>query len=113
MRLRSSVLLSATVTGLVRMLAATWRLRLHDEAQLLGPSSVRPLIWVFWHNRLLVIPIVWERFFRVRKGYVLISRSRDGEILAGRGQALRRRAGAGIQFARRSIRIARAPATCA
>jgi len=82
MRIRSSFLLSATVTGFVRMLAATWRLRLHDEAQLLGPSSVRPLIWVFWHNRLLVIPIVWERFFRVRKGYVLISRSRDGEILA-------------------------------
>jgi lysophospholipid acyltransferase (LPLAT)-like uncharacterized protein len=56
----------------------------HDEAGLLAEgASSRPLIWVLWHNRILVVPVLYERFFRHRKGAVLISRSRDGGILSG------------------------------
>ncbi len=46
-------------------------------------AAATPLIWVFWHNRLLVVPVIYERYFRHRKSAVLISRSRDGGILAG------------------------------
>src|SRR5436190_1804192 len=43
----------------LRLLASTWRIRLHDSARLTKPSSapVPPVIWVLWHNRLLVIPV--------------------------------------------------------
>src|SRR5207245_1352991 len=66
--------------------AWTWRLRVTDEAGLLnaaGTAALPPLVWVFWHNRLLVIPVLYGRFFRKRRSAVLISRSRDGGILAG------------------------------
>ena len=68
------------IVGCLRLLAWTWRVRLIDEAGLL--ESRQPLIWVFWHNRLLVIPIIYERFFQSRRSAVLISRSRDGGIAA-------------------------------
>jgi len=83
-QLHSTALLSLTIAAALRILARTWRLRLHDEAGLLGRSKPgTPVIWVLWHNRIIVIPIVYERFFRHRPGVVLISRSRDGGILAG------------------------------
>ena len=41
------------------------------------------MIWVLWHNRLLIVPILYERFFRDRKGAALISHSKDGALLAG------------------------------
>jgi lysophospholipid acyltransferase (LPLAT)-like uncharacterized protein len=81
--LHSSSLLSAAIAGVLRSVARTWRLRLHDQAGILdSKDSSFPLIWVLWHNRLLVIPIIYERYFTHRKGAVLISRSRDGGILA-------------------------------
>jgi lysophospholipid acyltransferase (LPLAT)-like uncharacterized protein len=84
MSIHSSSLLSTIITLLVRTLARTWRLRVHDEAGVLDPGTVTsPLIWVFWHNRLLIVPVLYERLLRHRKSVVLISRSRDGGILAG------------------------------
>ncbi len=86
MALQTSSLLSTLIVACVRILAWTWRLRVTDEAGLLDvarTSTLPPLVWVFWHNRLLVIPVLYGRFFRKRKSVVLISRSRDGAILAG------------------------------
>ena len=85
MALHTSSLLSTIVAMCVRLLAWTWRLRVTDEAGVLvtGPAALPPVVWVFWHNRLLVIPILYERFCRKRPNAVLISRSRDGGILAG------------------------------
>jgi lysophospholipid acyltransferase (LPLAT)-like uncharacterized protein len=85
MALQSSSLLSIVVATCVRLLAWTWRLRVTDEAGVLvtGTGALPPVVWVFWHNRLLVIPVLYERFCRWRPGAVLISRSRDGGILAG------------------------------
>jgi lysophospholipid acyltransferase (LPLAT)-like uncharacterized protein len=37
---------------------------------------------MLWHNRLIVIPVLYQRLFRHRKGAALISRSKDGELLA-------------------------------
>jgi lysophospholipid acyltransferase (LPLAT)-like uncharacterized protein len=85
MPIHTSALLSTVITIAVRMLAWTWRLQVTDESGLRTSreSGTPPLIWVFWHNRLLVVPILYGRFFRHRKSAVLISRSRDGGILAG------------------------------
>lgn len=59
----------------------TWRLKLNDLA---GLTTAHPetVIWVLWHNRLLVVPILYRRFFSHRKGAALISRSKDGKVLA-------------------------------
>jgi len=85
MALHTSSLLSTIVAMCVRLLAWTWRLRVIDEAGVLvtGPAALPPVVWVFWHNRLLVIPILYARFCQKRPNAVLISRSRDGGILAG------------------------------
>ncbi len=85
MALHTSPLLSTLIVGLLRVLARTWRFRVTDLAGLTNVADVAlpPVIWVFWHNRLLPIPVLYERMFRRRKGAVLISRSRDGGILAG------------------------------
>ena len=43
----------------------------------------KPVIWLIWHNRLIVIPTFWRQWFTHRRGAVLISRSKDGGIIAG------------------------------
>src|SRR6187549_4133532 len=85
MAIHTSSVLSVSIAALLRLLAWTWRLQLVDEVGLFAPGrpALPPMIWVLWHNRLLVIPVLYERFFRHRKGAVLISRSRDGGILSG------------------------------
>ncbi len=51
-----------------------------------GGIQARPLtehfIGVLWHNRLLLLPSVLQRFFPERRGAALISASRDGALLA-------------------------------
>jgi lysophospholipid acyltransferase (LPLAT)-like uncharacterized protein len=72
------------ITPALRILASTWRFRIADVAGL-GKGSNAPLppvIWMLWHNRLLVVPILYERFFRHRKAAALVSRSGDGGLLA-------------------------------
>jgi lysophospholipid acyltransferase (LPLAT)-like uncharacterized protein len=73
------------IAALVQLLGRSWRLRVVDEGGILTPDfqSRPPLIWVFWHNRLLVGAMFWVRRLQPRRGAVLISRSKDGEILAG------------------------------
>jgi hypothetical protein len=67
----------------LRLLARTWRIELADRSGLTrAEASGGPLIWIFWHNRLLIAPILYERFFSQRRGAALISRSKDGELLA-------------------------------
>jgi lysophospholipid acyltransferase (LPLAT)-like uncharacterized protein len=71
------------IAPVLRAVGATWRIDLRDHAGLTNPQlTVPPLIWVLWHNRLLVVPILYQRYFRHRKGAALISQSKDGEILA-------------------------------
>jgi lysophospholipid acyltransferase (LPLAT)-like uncharacterized protein len=78
-------LLPSLIALLVRLLGWSWRLRVIDNSGLLtgDPQGGPPLVWVFWHNRLLVAAMFWVRRLQPRRGAVLISRSKDGEILAG------------------------------
>ncbi len=75
---------SGLIAHLLRLLAFTWRVRLEDSSGLSKEKRppVPPVIWVLWHNRILIVPIMYERLFRSRKGAALISRSRDGGLLA-------------------------------
>lgn len=69
----------------VRLLVLTLRIRVEDPAALEAFASSRPLIFTFWHNRLLLVPPVWSRFIAPHRrlpGVALSSTSRDGELIA-------------------------------
>jgi len=53
-----------------------------DRAGILGKPVTENYIGALWHNRLLIFPLVLQRFFPNRPGAALISASRDGDLLA-------------------------------
>jgi lysophospholipid acyltransferase (LPLAT)-like uncharacterized protein len=75
--------LPSLVVFLMRMLAWTWRWRVEDRYGITDPNFHHPLISVFWHNRMLAMPLFYERFCRGRRGSCLTSPSKDGAIIAG------------------------------
>lgn len=70
--------------GIAKLLLATVRLRLDDQSGLTRKSPDFPLIFTFWHNRILAITKTHQRRYPpCRRGVsVLTSPSKDGEILA-------------------------------
>lgn len=80
---RAKAALAAVV---VRGLAATLRVQVQgDEALQPLWRARRPLIYVVWHGRLLLVPWLNARLRRTggaRMPLVLASRSRDGEVVA-------------------------------
>jgi hypothetical protein len=92
---------------LIRALLSTTRFRLVDCAGLFDPKRDTPVIWAFWHNRLLAVPQFYEKN-TTRPGAALTSASRDGELVAQvlwrfgirpvRGSSSRRGAGALIEM---------------
>ena len=91
------------VVFLGRLLMASWRTSLVDEAGILREGS-QPLIFCCWHNRLALSMVAYQRYaakHRTAKTLVaMISASRDGgflsevlkrfEVLAVRGSSSRR-----------------------
>jgi lysophospholipid acyltransferase (LPLAT)-like uncharacterized protein len=67
---------------LLRGLFWTLRFRFIDRAGVLTTSPREPLLWAFWHNRLLVSAYMFERFFPNRRGAAMASQSKDGEIIS-------------------------------
>jgi lysophospholipid acyltransferase (LPLAT)-like uncharacterized protein len=75
-------------SALLRLLTASLRNTLQDEAGLFDPSRTSPLILAIWHNRILCAPALFEFYGkRRRKLTVLTSPSRDGSLLAGMANA--------------------------
>lgn len=68
--------------NLIRALALTLRIRIEDRCGVRDPKNKQPVIWAFWHNRMLLIPAIRNRYLRHRSGSVLTSPSGDGAILA-------------------------------
>jgi len=69
----------ALVAVLVRLVAATWRYRVHGwEHVTAARASGRPVVYVLWHSRIL--PLLYHR--RDERMALLISRHRDGSYLA-------------------------------
>lgn len=67
----------------IRLLTKTLRVRITDDSGLLTDPPEHGLIWMFWHNRMLIIPGLYTRYTRkFRRASVLTSASRDGAMLA-------------------------------
>lgn len=69
------------IAGFIRVLALTLRYRLEDPQGLLSQDPGQPRIWAFWHNRILLMPYLYERFCPGRRMLMMVSRSRDGEFI--------------------------------
>ena len=68
---------------LVRLLSLTLRCRLEDESGLIRPDASDIFLFSFWHNRMSLMPYLYKKYLRRKKVAILVSASRDGEILAG------------------------------
>ncbi len=66
----------------LRLYARTLRIVIDDRIGLAENAGAAPVLWIFWHNRMLLVPICYRRMFPRRPGVVLTSASRDGEMLA-------------------------------
>ena len=75
-------LLLALGFGIYRLWARTLRLRVEDPHDIVGFVRQQPVIFAIWHNRLLMLPRVFDPSFPTRQSYGLISASRDGDMIA-------------------------------
>ena len=75
-------MLAGVGAWLVRLWIFTLRYRIVDRAGVLESPPEKPLLWVFWHNKLFVMPHLFERYFPGRLGAALASASKDGEIIS-------------------------------
>lgn len=75
--------LPGLIAFLMRALALTLRFRVLDQSGITRNEVKGPIIWAFWHNRILMLPIAYKRFCPMRKGSCLTSPSKDGAIIAG------------------------------
>ncbi len=68
---------------LIRGWAATWRVRVRDDAGICDPSNFPgPVIYALWHDIISTVPPVWRRHVGGhRRAVVLTSASRDGAVL--------------------------------
>ncbi|MEY2579625.1 MAG: hypothetical protein QOI49_2449 [Verrucomicrobiota bacterium] len=69
--------------GLYRLWARTLRLQVEDANGVVALVRDRPVIFAIWHNRLLMLPRVFDPCFPTRQSYGLISASGDGDLIAG------------------------------
>jgi hypothetical protein len=71
--------IAAACAPVIRLLAATWRVRVHGQEHVAAAEAVgRPLIIAFWHGRILP----GLAFFRDRGIVVITSENFDGEWVA-------------------------------
>jgi lysophospholipid acyltransferase (LPLAT)-like uncharacterized protein len=68
--------------GLYRVWARTLRLQVEDPNGVVALVRDRPVIFAIWHNRLLMLPRVFDPCFPTRQSYGLISASGDGDLIA-------------------------------
>ncbi|VVM08488.1 hypothetical protein MAMC_02204 [Methylacidimicrobium cyclopophantes] len=66
----------------IRSLTRTLRVMIEDPKGIVSRPPKEPLIFAFWHNRLLIMPALYCRHFPGRKLVALVSASNDGEVLA-------------------------------
>ena len=71
---------------LVSGLGGTLRWRVEDPSGLLKDTPARSCIFVFWHNRIFLMPYLFRKHWHTRQRdrvAVMVSASRDGEFLTG------------------------------
>ena len=68
--------------GLYRLWARTLRLEVEDPNNVVAFVRTQPVIFAIWHNRLLMLPRVFDPCFPTRQSFGLISASRDGDLVS-------------------------------
>jgi len=68
--------------GLFRLWGRTLRLQLEDPTDVVALVQDQPVIFAIWHNRLLMLPPPFDRWFPTRQSIGLISASRDGDLVS-------------------------------
>jgi lysophospholipid acyltransferase (LPLAT)-like uncharacterized protein len=68
--------------GVFRLWARTLRLQVEDPENVIGLVRNQPVIFAIWHNRLLMLPRVFDPCFPSRQSFGLISASRDGDLVS-------------------------------
>jgi lysophospholipid acyltransferase (LPLAT)-like uncharacterized protein len=68
---------------ILRTLGATLRYRVVDEHDVIHGDKTPQFIFAFWHNRMLLMPVLYRRFVGRKPVAVLASASRDGDYSAG------------------------------
>ena len=79
---RRARLIAAVGQWFIRAILVTLRFRIVDRAGIMAEPPAPPMLWAFWHNRLFIIPYLFEHFTENRRGAALTSASKDGELLA-------------------------------
>jgi lysophospholipid acyltransferase (LPLAT)-like uncharacterized protein len=74
-------LLPPFIAFVIRALGLAVRLQFEDRCGITQGKIKRPVIWIFWHNRILMVPLA-RKLTPERQGVVLTSPSKDGEVLA-------------------------------
>lgn len=82
-------LISWLTAWLLRAAGGTFRIRVIDHAGFFSSAHRTPVIFTYWHNRMLAVPTAYLRYYRrlmrtgERKGaVVLISRNRDARLIS-------------------------------
>ncbi len=82
-------LISWLAAWFLRAVGRTLRIRVIDEAGFFSGAHPSPVIFTYWHNRMITVPIAYLRYYRplLRAGerhgaVVLISRNRDARLIA-------------------------------
>jgi len=80
--MRRPELVAAVGARLMRLLVGTLRVQITDRAGVTGRPPQIPTVCAFWHNRLFIMPHVFQRYLSSRPGAALTSASKDGELVA-------------------------------
>jgi hypothetical protein len=67
---------------LIRLIGVTLRLEIDDPHGFVVNNRPGPIVFAFWHNRLFMLPYLFVKFRKGRRMVALISRSRDGDMIA-------------------------------
>ena len=76
------LLIGSLIAGLIRIIGGLTRVRFHDRAGFSTGSHPGQYIIAFWHNRMVVMPLIFSRYHRRKGATVLTSTSREGAMVA-------------------------------
>jgi hypothetical protein len=85
MRLRkawSDQILGRLIAWVIKAIIPTLRLEIQDPHNLRQRGAGDTLIWLAWHNRIFIVPHLFQKHFKSRPGSAMTSASRDGGLLA-------------------------------
>ena len=70
------------IAFVIRVIAFSLRISFDDRCGVSDKASREgSVIWVFWHCKVFMMPIVYKKYLSKRKGTVLTSPSGDGQII--------------------------------